>query len=584
MAGRLYRFCVLLMGTLILGGCGEEGLRPSGNAPDPQLQAPARQTVENVVVSGHLVDALSGEVLNNDPSVPRSVSVTGPGADRVVNGKGESLYDEAARRASVPVSFGMFTFYLPEAGDYPLGLQVSADVPGYLPTSVPLDILEAPAAGRPRLHPLLLPLVGLAQDKRDAQRDPVGGLGTDILEILLDGEAEGATRSTRTITVDSQGQAAQGRLEVRFPIDVSCWDKDEVLLEEPATARLHYGHPYSPLGLESFPGGLRSWERRDGSSLASPVPLVTAGLGSLEIVEEGIRAVACALPFAVDFIIPQGFVNPETGSEAAAGDSVPVWRLSEQGEWKPFAAESIRQEASGELRVGIETNRPGIFALAWDLPEDGCRGALNLSHTRSLETLGGLKLRFARPEGGWALSVPYAGGPERRVRIPAAPGKEPVAVTPMYGDKPFWGEFSVDLCASAPPQIDLQEIAAADVPLFETLSFPLHVVDVCSQNFSVSTPVPSVPFWMEAPAVRHPFRTYGVTDADGNTVLYGLVKNETYRLSAVDRRTGEVRWQNFTVDGTGRIWGFRQECKPVEPGPSDPTGATGGTGSGGDLN
>ena len=582
MSGRLHLFCLLLMGTLVLGGCGEGGVRPSGNAPEPQLQKPARQTVEDVVVSGHLVDALSGEVVTDDPSVARSVSVAGPGSDRVVDGKGESLYDETARRATVPVSFGMFTFYLrPEAGDYPLGLQVAADVPGYLPTSVPLDIREAPGAGKPLLHPLSVPLVALAQERRDALRDPVEGLGMDLAEIVLD---EGAEGSTRTITVDFPGQTAQGGVEVRFPIDVSCWDKDQVLLEEPATARLHYGHPFSVVGLESFPGGLRSWESRDGSPLASPAPLVTAGLGSLEIVEEGVRAVACALPFAVDFIIPQGFVNPETGNEAATGDSVPVWRLSDQGEWKPFAAGRIRQETSGELRVGMETNLPGLFALAWDLPQDGCRGALNLSHSGSLETLGGLRLRFARPQGGWALSVPYAGGPARSVRIPAAPGKEPVAMTPMYGDKSFWEELSVDLCASEPSQIDLNEIKVGNVPLFETLSFPLHVVDVCSRDLSVFTPVPSVPFWMEALAGRPPFRTYGVTGSDGNTVLYGLVKNETYRLSALDRHTGEVRRQNFTVDGTGRIWGFRQECKPVPPGPSDPTGATGGTGNGGDLN
>lgn len=126
----------------------------------------------------------------------------------------------------------------------------------------------------------------------------------------------------------------------------------------------------SPTSYGSFPGGFSPTNVLDQSGRqvndGNAINFVSAGLISIKMSAAGTQVRGFSKPIQVSMKLDPNTTNFVTGSNIKAGDTVPLWSLTEEtGQWKSEGNVTITNDDNGNLTANFETSHLCCFNLDW---------------------------------------------------------------------------------------------------------------------------------------------------------------------------------------------------------------------------
>ncbi len=120
----------------------------------------------------------------------------------------------------------------------------------------------------------------------------------------------------------------------------------------------------------AFPGGFSPSNIVDQSGNpvngGSPINFVSAGLLSIKMTADGTPVRHFSKPLQVTMKLDPNTTNFVTGNNIQAGDTVPLWSLTEEtGQWKSEGNVTITNDGSGNLVANFQTSHLCCFNLDW---------------------------------------------------------------------------------------------------------------------------------------------------------------------------------------------------------------------------
>lgn len=126
----------------------------------------------------------------------------------------------------------------------------------------------------------------------------------------------------------------------------------------------------SPTSYGAFPGGFSPTNVLDQSGKqvngGNAINFVSAGLISIKMSAAGTQVRHFSKPIQVSMKLDPNTTNFITGSNIKAGDTVPLWSLTEEtGQWKSEGEVTIANDGKGNLVANFETSHLCCFNLDW---------------------------------------------------------------------------------------------------------------------------------------------------------------------------------------------------------------------------
>jgi hypothetical protein len=402
---------VLLVGSLLLGGCSSNDNDSDGDVIEQVVLRETPVTVSKVVIQ--LVNT-SGEPL---PGVAVSVDDNNTGLLGKLVGRSAGIIGRsAAKKFAAKVttletdSLGFVTFDLAEgttSGD----LSVTVDESDYFPvteiysigaesTIDTLTLTEKPLSGES---------VAVEAVNDDGEIEEVISLVADqefteeVVEVVDDAGISTAVQGSvsRIETQDADDETGEKTVvaEVLIPstVEPTTASGDTAVGEITVTAAIYQNS--SDVSIEAFPGGLVLGDNLENSEEAPAVSVseseesdvsdttgfITGGFVSLEVTdEEGNDITQFDGSTGVDIdgdgveeqgllvtsLISRDTVNPETGELVAVGDSIPVWSYDDEtAKWTYDGESKVFEEADDKnLRARFAATHLSSWNLDFYVP------------------------------------------------------------------------------------------------------------------------------------------------------------------------------------------------------------------------
>jgi hypothetical protein len=234
----------------------------------------------------------------------------------------------------------------------PITFNVSADIPGYAPvvqtvtitkdTAKIVDVAAVEYANPPAGTAVLVtasPLSGGVSDGATLNLPRRSGMVETAQVKVLPG----------TQMMDADGAAINASQLKSSIVDFS------------AVSTTSYG---------AFPGGFSPTNVIDQAGKqvndGNAINFVSAGLLSIKMAAGGTQVRRFSKPIQVSMKLDPNTTNFVTGSNIKAGDTVPLWSLTEEtGQWKSEGNVTIVSDGDGSLVANFETSHLCCFNLDW---------------------------------------------------------------------------------------------------------------------------------------------------------------------------------------------------------------------------
>jgi hypothetical protein len=479
----------------------DQGLEPAVSVPN-EAELDERETV----VTGLVVEALTGEPVDDVV-----VTLSGPGADRVIDSHGAPV-------TVVEGSGGFVTFEF--QGDGEIDLTVAARAPGYV-------------AGSRRV--LLDPGERQTFDVRLVRRETdADGVVTSVPsgvsgQVATGNVAEGALEVIAPQAERPGGARSGGTASLSVPQNTAALDADDNEIPiETAEAAVIYFNNDSEEALEAFPGGfaVQVDQDPDGGSDTDGM-FISGGFAAFELTAgDGTPINRFASPITATMEVPAGTINPDTGAEVEQGDSFPIWSYDPQ-----TAAWAFEQngevigvnEDNDNLIVSFETDHLSYWNIDWFRSET-CTARVSVRGADARP----LRLSAARADAGsgFLYSGWYTGAQTFSVR--RAPANIPLVITARLDGQVVGSAATDNFCAHTvnPLAVDVE------LPDVATGAVRVRVTESCEDGSSARG-IPSSSIWYRDASGRwQPARD---TNASGESLIEG-VRAGPVAIRAEDRR------------------------------------------------
>ena len=234
----------------------------------------------------------------------------------------------------------------------PVTFNVSAQIPGFAPVVQTITITKDTAT--------------IVDVTAVEYANPAKGTSVLVNESSLsDGVSNGATLNLApsngmvesakiTIPAGTQMEDAAGNA-------ISASKLTSNIVDYSAVSTTSYG---------AFPGGFSPTNILDASGNqvngGKPINFVSAGLISIKMSADGTPVRHFSKPLQVSMKLDPNTTNFITGSNIQAGDTVPLWSLTEEtGQWKSEGNVTITNDGSGGLVANFTTTHLCCFNLDW---------------------------------------------------------------------------------------------------------------------------------------------------------------------------------------------------------------------------
>jgi len=347
------------------------------------------------------VDANTGNILGGNGEVVR-VSVTGLDADDIYDITGEQKSVYLASKGFL--ALGIYSNKIASPNN-PIKFNLVIRANGFLKTSIPVQLY---------------------------------GQGRISKEVAM----------VRYGETDETGPSFT-RAKVTAPAGMEMRDAAGNLLEGSITSRVVYFSNEEQSALQAYPGGLVAEVNENGTE--GMVEFYSAGFVAIEIKDEqGKEAKTFSNgTMGVEVSISPNTYNPETGTNVAAGDIIPIWSYDvETGIWERETDLNITTDTGGGLISTAQLNHLSFWN--WDWKGDACGNGIKVFVCSNVDPDGtpiSFRLDVTRCEDGVVLnSGSFSTEVGECIQFVNVPDDVPVMISAyLCGD--FLGEQKVmDMC------------------------------------------------------------------------------------------------------------------------------------------
>lgn len=119
----------------------------------------------------------------------------------------------------------------------------------------------------------------------------------------------------------------------------------------------------TPESLGSFPGGLtpNSVIGEDGNEIEDSA-FLSAGFTSVDMFVDGKEVKKFSKPIEIGIEIPSNYINPETGSNIAIGDKIPIWSYDD-GQWGYHKVGTVSMGTGNNYKIVFTTTHLSWYNL-----------------------------------------------------------------------------------------------------------------------------------------------------------------------------------------------------------------------------
>jgi len=276
------------------------------------------------------------------------VKITGKDA-ALVQMDGGSTNDFKASHGFLPLSL---TANAAPSASSPVTFNVSADIPGYAPITQTITITTDSAK---------IVDVGVVE----YANPPAGTSVLATTTPLANGVSAGTTLSL------PQRSGMVETAQIKILPGTQMLDADGSAINASAlTSNIVDFSAVSTTSYGAFPGGFSPTNVIDkaGNQVngGNAINFVSAGLLSIKMSAAGTQVRHFSQPIQVSMKLNPNTTNFITGNNIKAGDTVPLWSLTEEtGQWKSEGDVTITNDGSGNLTANFETSHLCCFNLDW---------------------------------------------------------------------------------------------------------------------------------------------------------------------------------------------------------------------------
>jgi len=290
-----------------------------------------------------LIDATTEVPFNEAKGVTASITIHGENRELVLDPSG-SRYESFSTNSGY-VGLALDPYLKKPTEDNPVKFTAVIDVDGYVATSLPVVITrEGEHELIVKLVEVLNPPVGVTITEQKSIDNVTNGIINEDIEIRTSSDEVVVKIDSGTILKDADGQALEGALDVV----------------------LAYFDPMEEEALDVFPGGMDVTVTNEEGQ-PEDVSFISAGFIAFEIMDASGKLASDfdVNDLKLDIKIPDGLVNPETGSEIKAGDQIPLWSYETiDGEWT-WEGKVTVGGFPGKLKASMNIPHLSYWNLDW---------------------------------------------------------------------------------------------------------------------------------------------------------------------------------------------------------------------------
>ena len=510
MSNRLFLF---VLSCLLIAGCDLSG--PQDAIEEFELIIGLEPI--NTVVSGQIVDAATGELVDEEVTV----HFTGQNSDAVID-----VYSDPMSQQTVEgglISFGIKNSIVPSESS-PVRFTVAAEAPGYLEGSETV-VLRSTDGEQFTLHIV------------DEDNPPEGSSSTQD----AGGQADSQGSFSSTIEVETpEEEQSRGKASVKVNQGTVASDASGNPLTGQLTTKLTYFNSKSERAMKALPGGVDSGPNGK--------PLVTAGFASINIEDQnGKKAKTFSNPIDIGLQVPADMTNPETGQQVQSGETIGVYSYEPgDGQWVSEGEVTLGEEQpDGTFKITHAADHLSYYSLGFT-GVNSCATGATINVNRNGNT-GPLDVNVS----GEGISKDYTvTSGNSSVTLQDAPAMSVQASITVPGGT---STQTIDLCSGS-YTFSLPE------PPNELLDVTFNLVPVCS-NPDEGVRVESIPSfvvyyrktdaqgvsWSRGGKVEWTFNDETKNLEKGTLKIDGLEENVTYTFKTTYE--GETQTREETITG-----------------------------------
>ncbi|MDP9079294.1 MAG: hypothetical protein M3O71_17835 [Bacteroidota bacterium] len=276
------------------------------------------------------------------------VTISGKDADKVqMDGGATSGFKTS--HGFLPLS--LTTNAAPSTGT-PVTFNVSAQIPGFAPLTQTITITKD-----------TMTIVDVSAIE---YANPPKGTSVLVTQsALTDGISEGATLNL----APGAGMVESAQIKIQ-PGTQMLDESGQPISSNQLKSNIVDYSATSTTSFGAFPGGFSPTNVIDASGNqvngGSGINFVSAGLLSIKMTAGNTQVRHFSKPLQVSMKLDPNTTNFVTGADIKAGDTVPLWSLTEEtGQWKAEGDVTITKDSGGNLVANFETNHLCCFNLDW---------------------------------------------------------------------------------------------------------------------------------------------------------------------------------------------------------------------------
>ncbi len=290
-------------------------------------------------------DAATGLPIGNENDLKITAHINGPGKDAVIDITGAALDDYSAKSNNgfLTLALNPNNEFLPSENN-PVVFSLTAQLEGYLTTGKTITISkEDNYEFRVDMVNLSNPPEGVSVKYQSNVAIADNGTIDQTITVTTDNDNATLTLKAGTILKTKEGNPLSGSIDVLL---------------------VHFDN-LTDESLQAFPGGLTPVVNQNGTEQDGV--FYSAGFVAVEVTDasKNLAAILEENPATLTMKVNGSTYNPETQSQVAAGDEIPVYSFQpETGEWNYEQTATIENSRDG-LSVTSELNHLSFWNWDW---------------------------------------------------------------------------------------------------------------------------------------------------------------------------------------------------------------------------
>jgi len=311
-------------------------------SPTEGIQVRVKNIPRTTTVRVEFIDSQTGIVLGTDASATVTVTFEGQNKNDVISEVNEQITELTTKNGVI--YFAIRDNITPTVTN-PVEVVLVCKSNKYLTTSGRIFLTNAGT------HGFNISMVNLQQGKQ--------GEGIETKEDK-EGTTSTGTGTNKDIVITTTADPTDPDVVVTIPAGTVLMDETGKPLAGEITTRLTYFSPTSENATASFPGGLTVNVESQGRG-----DFTTVGFAAVDMSVNGTSVESFGgQGIKIDFVIPEGIINPETGSPIKAGDKIPMWSYNESnGAWKYEGEYTITSKNRSSNSLSLSAKN--IKHLSW---------------------------------------------------------------------------------------------------------------------------------------------------------------------------------------------------------------------------